>query len=257
MIILGIESASLTASCALVSENGLLGEFTANFHKTHSETLLPMIDHLFATVGTDVSAVDAIAVSEGPGSFTGLRIGISLAKGLAFAAGKPVVPVPTLSAMAYGVEDPSMIICPVMDARRNEVYGGLYGWTEEGFRVYQPAEAVPLSVFLDQAKTLAVSTGRKPYFLGDGLTVHEEAVKAALPEAVIALPHLKFQRAGSVAALGLKLFKEGNAVDAEALSPVYLRMSQAERERLSEGLSILPAENESIEPANRKIGEEA
>jgi tRNA threonylcarbamoyladenosine biosynthesis protein TsaB len=254
-MILGIESASLTASAALVSEQGLIGEFTVNFHKTHSETLLPMIDSLFSIAGTDVSEVDAIAVSEGPGSFTGLRIGASLVKGLAFGADKPIVPVPTLDAMAYGFPASDKLLCPIMDARRNEVYGGIYGFYGEEFRVLMKAVALPLTEYVREVRKCSEETGRAAFFLGDGLSVHEEAVKALLPGAVIAGPAVRFQKAGSVASLGMKLFREGKAVPPEAFSPVYLRMSQAERERLEEGLSIRPAETESIEPVNRKIGE--
>ncbi|MBO4412239.1 MAG: tRNA (adenosine(37)-N6)-threonylcarbamoyltransferase complex dimerization subunit type 1 TsaB [Lachnospiraceae bacterium] len=255
MKILGIESASLTASAALLSEKGLLGEFTVNYHKTHSETLLPMIDEMLSVIGAEVSDVDAIAVSEGPGSFTGLRIGASLAKGLAFAAERPIVPVPTLDAMAYGMQGSEKLICPIMDARRGEVYGGIYGFFDGKFRVLRPVEALPLREFIGQAAKLSEETGRKAFFLGDGLTVHEEAVRSMMPEAEIALPQLRFQKAGNVAALGLELFSEGRAVEPEAFSPVYLRMSQAERERLDEGLSILPAETASIEPVQKDVGE--
>jgi len=250
--ILGIESASLTASAALVTEEGLIGEFTVNFHKTHSETMLPMIDALLKTAGVDISEVDAFAVSEGPGSFTGLRIGAALVKGLAFAAEKPVVPVPTLDAMAYGAEGAKGLVLPVLDARRNEVYGGIYDLSD-GFKVLKEAEALPLTVFLNEAEALGEALGRGLYLIGDGLSVHEAAIRERCPKAMIAGPHLKFQRAGSVAALGLKLFNEGKAVSPELFSPVYLRMSQAERERLEEGLSIEPAETASIEPVNKEI----
>ena len=254
MMILGIESASLTASAALLSEKGLIGEFTVNFHKPHSETLLPMIDSLFSIAGTSLSEVDVIAVSEGPGSFTGLRIGASLAKGLAFGAGKQIVPVPTIDAMAYGTGVSDKVLCPLMDARRNEVYGGIC-LDDGGFRVLMPAAALPLESYAGQAAAFADAFGKGILFLGDGLTVHEEALRKLLPEAKIAPPTIRFQKAGNVAALGMKLFAEGKAVEPEAFSPVYLRMSQAERERLEEGLSIRPLETESIEPKNRKIGE--
>lgn len=254
MMILGIESASLTASAALLSERGLIGEFTVNYHKTHSETLLPMIDSLFSIAGTDVSAVDAIAVSEGPGSFTGLRIGAALAKGLALGAGKKIVPVPTLDAFAYGAGETGKLLCPIMDARRNEVYGGIYAFEGEAFSVLREAAALPLTEFAKEVERFEKETGREAYFFGDGLTVHEDAVRALLPKAQIAGPAVRFQKAGGVAALGLKLFTEGRAVEPEAFSPVYLRMSQAERERLEEGLSIQPKETDSIEPVDKKVG---
>lgn len=255
MKILAVESASRTASAAFLSEDGLLGEFTLNNHKTHSETLLPMVDAMLSAAGTGIEEIDAVAVSAGPGSFTGLRIGISLAKGLAFALGKPVVAVPTLDAAAYGFEGSVALLCPLMDARRGEVYAGIYAFENGEFRVIREAFAAPLSVFLAAASEEARKAGRPLLFLGDGLSVYEQAIRETLPDAEIALPHVKYTRAGNVAALGLKLFREGKAVSPEELSPVYLRMSQAERERLEEGLSVDPVETVSIEPVNKKIGE--
>jgi len=123
--ILGIESASLTASVAVVEGEALLAEYTLNHKKTHSQTLLPMIDQLFAMAEIDKNGLDAIAVSMGPGSYTGLRIGSATAKGLGQALGKPLVAVPTMDAMAYGFCQTDALICPIMDARRNQVYTGL------------------------------------------------------------------------------------------------------------------------------------
>ena len=126
MKILAIESSSLVASVAVTEDGVTVAEYTVNFKKTHSQTLLPMIDQIAAMTELDMDSVDAIAVSGGPGSFTGLRIGSATAKGLGLALKKPLIHVPTLDAMAWNLYGASGLICPVMDARRNQVYTGLY-----------------------------------------------------------------------------------------------------------------------------------
>ena len=126
MKILGIESSSMVASVALVTDDITMAEYTVNFKKTHSQTLLPMIDEIVRMLELDLSEVDAIAVSGGPGSFTGLRIGSATAKGLGLALHKPLIHIPTLDAMAYGLSGTSSLLCPIIDARRNQVYTGLY-----------------------------------------------------------------------------------------------------------------------------------
>ena len=126
MRVLGIESSSLVASVALVTDDILTGEYTANFKKTHSQTLLPMLDELAKLLELDLNTVDAIAVAGGPGSFTGLRIGAATAKGLGLALKKPLIHVPTVDALAYNMWGASGLICPIMDARRRQVYTGLY-----------------------------------------------------------------------------------------------------------------------------------
>ena len=126
MKILGIESSSLVASAAVVSDGILTAEYTVNFKKTHSQTLLPMIHEIVNMLEMDLRSLDAIAVAGGPGSFTGLRIGGATAKGLGLALKKPLVHVPTVEAMAYNLWGSSALVCPIMDARRNQVYTGLY-----------------------------------------------------------------------------------------------------------------------------------
>ena len=126
MRILAIESSSLVASVAIVEDGVTLAEYTANFKMTHSQTLLPMIDSMVSLFGIDLSTIDAIAVSGGPGSFTGLRIGSATAKGLGLALDKPLIHVPTLDGTAYNLYGAKGLICPIMDARRNQVYTGIY-----------------------------------------------------------------------------------------------------------------------------------
>lgn len=242
MKILAIESASLTASVAIVTEDRILAEYTVNHKKTHSETLLPMVERCLSMTDMTMADIDAVAVSAGPGSFTGLRIGASTAKGLAYGADKPIIPVPTLDAMAYGLYGSSDILCPIMDARRGEVYTGLYEFRDGVFVIHEAALACPVTEEAAKAQALSEKLGKGVTFLGDGLPVHEEAIRAAFPAARFAPAHLRFQKASSVATLGMKLYQEGQAVSAFEFLPVYLRESQAERERREMGLSTEPAE---------------
>ena len=132
MRILGIESSSLVASAAIVTDDILTAEYTVNFKKTHSQTLLPMIDEIVTMTETELGSIDAIAVSGGPGSFTGLRIGSATAKGLGLALKKPLIHVPTVDALAYNLWGAAGLVCPIMDAKRSQVYTGIYR-LEDGF----------------------------------------------------------------------------------------------------------------------------
>ena len=125
MRVLAIDSSGLTATVAVVEDEQTIAEYTVNYKKTHSQTLLPMIDEVKKMIDLDLSSIDAIAVSGGPGSFTGLRIGSATAKGLGLALGKPLIHVPTVDALAYNVYGCGDLICPIMDARRKQVYTGL------------------------------------------------------------------------------------------------------------------------------------
>ena len=130
MKIVAIESSGLVASVALWADGCLMGEFTTNFKKTHSQTLLPMLDQLIKTLGVPLDTCDALAVSAGPGSFTGLRIGSATAKGISLALGLPIIEVPTVDGIAYNLFGTDRLICPLMDAKRQQVYTGLYTFTK-------------------------------------------------------------------------------------------------------------------------------
>ena len=166
MRILGIESSSLVASAAVVENEVTLAEYTVNYKKTHSQTLLPMIDEMMRLLDMEPSAVDAIAVSGGPGSFTGLRIGSATAKGLGLALKKPLIHVPTLDAMAYGLFGASGLICPMMDARRQQVYTGIYRF-EERFEIVMEQSALAVADLAERLNAL----GERVIFLGDGVPV--------------------------------------------------------------------------------------
>ena len=242
MKILGIESASVTASAAVLADDVLLAEYTTNYKKTHSETLLPMIDEILTMTGTSPKELSMIAVSEGPGSFTGLRIGAAAAKGLAMALEIPIIPVPTLDAIAYQLAGSACLLCPLMDARRGEVYAGLYAFQGTELVVHQKAEALPITEQVRRAEALSAETGKPVMYLGDGMPVFEERIRTLTEgRALFAPANVRNQKAGSVAALGKLLYERGVVSDAVNFLPFYLRKSQAEQEREAMGLGTEPA----------------
>lgn len=227
MRILGIESSSLVASVAIVTDDVVTAEYTVNLKKTHSQTLLPMIDQMMGMLDFELETVDAIAVSGGPGSFTGLRIGSATGKGLGLALKKPLIHVPTLDAMAYNLYGTSAFICPIMDARRNQVYTGLYrfGATFEVVKEQRAADIRELAGELNER-------GEKVIFLGDGVPVFRHIIIETMTAPFEFAPaHTNRQRGASVAALGAVYYQQGKIESAAEHKPDYLRKSQAERER--------------------------
>ena len=228
MKILAIDSSGLTASAA-VTENGILtAEYTVNYKKTHSQTLLPMIDEISRMIELDLNTLDAIAVAGGPGSFTGLRIGSATAKGLGLALGKPLIAVPTADALAFNLYGAAGVICPMMDARRSQVYTGIYRFRGDDFITVLPqrAEAV------EETAARLNALGEPVILLGDGASVYRNQLKELLQVSWTMAPaHVNRQRAGAVAALGERYFLEGRTETAAEHKPEYLRLSQAERER--------------------------
>ena len=227
MKILAIESSGLVASAALATEDMLLAEYTVNFKKTHSQTLLPMVEEIVQMVGIQLPELDAIAVSSGPGSFTGLRIGSATAKGLGLALKKPIVPVPTTQGIAANLYGADGIICPLMDARRNQVYTGLYRYNKDGFVVVEDQMAVLVDEIIEKVNAL----GEPVVYLGDGVEAFSSILKekTTVPFSFAPL-HMSKQRAGALAARAVELYKEGKTQTAEEHEPDYLRLSQAERE---------------------------
>lgn len=227
MRILGIESSSLVASVAIVEDGVTMAEYTANFKKTHSQTLLPMIDAMVSLLDVELSSIDAIAVSGGPGSFTGLRIGSATAKGLGLALNKPLIHIPTLEGTAYNLFGASGLICPIMDARHNQVYTGIYRF-EKDFQVVMEQDAMDMNDLIGKLNAM----DERVIFLGDGVPVYEKLIAERMNVPYeIAPAHVNRQRAASVAALGAVYFAEGKIETAEEHGPNYLRKSQAERER--------------------------
>ena len=232
MKILAIDSSGLVASVALVEDDILRAEYIMNDKKTHSQTLLPMLEGLKEMIGLELDTVDAIAIAAGPGSFTGLRIGSATAKGLGLALDKPLVEVPTLEALAYNLYGTDKLVCPRMDARRRQVYTGLYEYKRqvEGYELCTLREqcVVEVARIVDDCNRL----GREVIFLGDGVPVYEMQIREKIDVPYSLAPaHVNRQRAGSVAALGAVYAARGQMVSAAQHQPIYLRKSQAERER--------------------------
>ena len=236
MRVLGIESASMVASVAIVEDGNLVAEYTVNHKKTHSQTLLPMIDEIVKMTETDLSELDGIAVSAGPGSFTGLRIGSATAKGLGLALDKPLMHIPTLDAMAWQLWGSDALICPIMDARRGQVYGSAYDCVSGEVPVAViPADALELREFLEKAMEVVADEAtpwKRLVFLGDGVPVGKSVIEETLNCPYYFAPaHVNRQRASAVAALGEVYLKRGKVESATEHTPDYFRVSQAERER--------------------------
>lgn len=234
MRILALDSSGMVASAAVVESDGneswTVAEYTVNYKKTHSQTLLPMLDEVVKMTEIDLNTVDAIAVAGGPGSFTGLRIGSATAKGLGLAFGKPLIHIPTLEGLAYNLWGTDRIVCPIMDARRGQVYTGIYEFCGDVLSVLEDQMAISIEELGEKLK----GYGRPVIFLGDGVPVHRQALTENIMagcEIAFAPANMNRQRAASVGCLAIQYYLEGKTETAAAHQPDYLRVSQAERER--------------------------
>lgn len=228
MRILALDSSGLVASVAIMEEEQTIAEYTVNYKKTHSQTLLPMLDEIVKMTEMNLNTIDAIAIAGGPGSFTGLRIGSATAKGLGLALGKPLIHVPTLEGLACNLYGCSSLICPIMDARRNQVYTGVYRLSEGEFQVVKEQTAIDVAELVEQLNAL----GEAVTFLGDGVPVYKEQLEEKLTVPFTFAPaNMNRQRAASVGLRGFQYYQEGRIETAAEHQPDYLRVSQAERER--------------------------
>jgi tRNA threonylcarbamoyladenosine biosynthesis protein TsaB len=229
MKILAFDSSGLVASVAIVQDDNLIAEYTTNYKKTHSQTLLPMLDEVVRMTETDKKSFDLLAVAAGPGSFTGLRIGSATVKGLALAWDIPVVAVPTLEALAYNAWGSRRIICPIMDARRRQVYTGLYRFDKDD-KMEVLMDQVPMDI--DELIEVLGDRGEEVLFVGDGIDVYADTIRQKMTVPFSFAPaHMNKQRAGSVAVAAKKRYEEGIYTSGDDFAPEYLRQSQAERER--------------------------
>ena len=231
MRILGIDSSGLVASVAVVAEGQLLGEFTTDYKKTHSQTLLPMLDELKKMIELDLNTLDAVAIASGPGSFTGLRIGSATAKGLGLALHKPLLEVPTLEGLAWNLWGTDCLVCPLMDARRNQVYTAAYEFVPVGdgfeMRSVIPQSPSDIGDMLEKLNGLE----RRVIFLGDGVPVYLPVIRDKMKvDYSLAPAGSNRQRAACIAALGEIYCAAGKTVEAALHQPEYLRKSQAEQE---------------------------
>ena len=231
MKILGLDSSGLVASVAVAEDDTLLAEYTVNYKKTHSQTLLPMLDEIARMIELDLSSIDAIAVAKGPGSFTGLRIGSATAKGLGLALKKPIIPIPTVDGIAYNLCGDRDLVCPLMDARRNQTYTGLYRFDGNQMETLVAQRAVGIEETIDTVNRY----GEAVVFLGDGVPVFRDYIQEHCTVPYRFAPaHLNKQRAGAVAVLAFQYYEQGLTETAAEHRPDYLRLSQAERERLEQ-----------------------
>ena len=232
MKILAIDSSGLVASAAIWEGNPgergcIFAVSSTDYKKTHSQTLLPMVDSICKETCCEAKDFDAVAVSAGPGSFTGLRIGSATAKAIAMAAEAPVIEVPTLSGLAYNLWGSGAYVCPMMDARRDQVYTALYSFESGKLITHIEGEAVSVDEMIDRINSL----GKEVIFLGDGADAYKQIIESRVTVPYSLAPaHLNRQNAASVAVLGSVLYAEGKTVNADDHSPTYLRVSQAERE---------------------------
>ncbi len=229
MKILALDSSGLVASVAILEDDNLIAEYTVNYKKTHSQTLLPMLEEIVRMTDTDLNSVDVIAVAKGPGSFTGLRIGSATVKGLGLALNKPIVGIPTVEGLAMNLYDTDGVICPLMDARRNQVYTGIYKFQNHVLQVVK--DQVPLDI--DEIIEALNTIGQKVIFLGDGVPVYRDVIEQRMEVPYSFAPaHMNKQRAGAIGVRAFEYYKQGCYTNAADFEPDYLRLSQAERERM-------------------------
>jgi tRNA threonylcarbamoyladenosine biosynthesis protein TsaB len=227
MKILAIDSSSMVATVAIWEDDVIVAEYTINHKKTHSQTLLPMIDEIVKMTETDMESIDAVAITGGPGSYTGLRIGSATAKGIGLALKKPIINIPTMDAMAYNFYSSPYIICPIMDARRSQVYTGIYRFQGTAMETIKPQCIMLIGDLIAELDKMELPV----MFLGDGVDVNKEVIEEQMKnEHHFAPASMNRHQASAVASLAALYYEEGKTEKAEEHHPDYLRASQAERE---------------------------
>ena len=235
MRILALETAAKAVSAAITEDGRILASGYQDTGLTHSRTLMPIVECLLRNTGLRVADLDAVAVSAGPGSFTGLRIGSASVKGLCFALKKPVIEIPTLEGLACNLYGTDKLVCPIMDARRNQVYTGIYEFIKRegmpvsyGLNCLLPQCAVPI----EEIAGTCNKYGREVIFLGDGVPVFAQRLGELMEVPYGFAPaHMNRQRAAAFGFLAEEYYNQGRAVSGADHAPVYLRLSQAEREK--------------------------
>lgn len=226
MKILAVDTSATAASVAVAEENKLIGEFSINTALTHSQTLMPMVDELLKNTGLSVNNINAVAVNAGPGSFTGVRIGVAAVKGIAFPKNLPCVSVSTLESMAYNMLGNDCIVCSVMDARCSQVYNALF--RVKGCTVTRMTDDRALS--LTDLKNELRNINEKVVLVGDGAVLCSKFLGEELENIMLAPFNNRIQTASSVAYAAFEKINNGETVKADELMPVYLRLPQAQRE---------------------------
>ncbi|MED9970754.1 MAG: tRNA (adenosine(37)-N6)-threonylcarbamoyltransferase complex dimerization subunit type 1 TsaB [Ruminococcus sp.] len=227
MKILAIDTSAKAASACIAQEDKIIGEFFINTSLTHSQTLMPMIEQLCKNAQVPISEIEAVAVNAGPGSFTGVRIGVAAAKGLAFDKSLPCVAVSTLESMAYNALGSDCVVCAVMDARCSQVYNALFRVSGEKIERLCSDRALSLT---DLEQDLKAYGGEKIMLIGDGAEITFEFLRNSLSNVILAPVNIRIQKASSTALAAFKRISEGELTTDEKLMPAYLRLPQAQRE---------------------------
>ena len=223
MKLLAIETSTMMSSIALIDENKLLAENQIEIKSTYSDALFPLIEHILKSVKVSIKEVDAFALAQGPGSFTALRIGISVIKGLALATNKPLIAIPSLDGLAHNICFTKLLICPLLDARKDEVYTAFYKREDlHLLKKLTPDRVIVPEKLLDEIREDVV-------FLGGGSDLYRNLIVKKLKEKVLFAPlHLKYPRASTIAQLALEKLKNNEIMNIESISPVYVRAPEAE-----------------------------
>lgn len=224
MKILAFDTSGAVASVAVLDNDKIIAQYSLNYNMTHSVTLMPMLESMMAMLGMELSQIDAIAVAAGPGSFTGLKIGSATVKALAYSLNKPIVSVKTTMALAANLYMKSGIVCPIMDARRDRVYCGIYE-----FENYRLSAVLEQEVYKIEDVIERINALDKPcVFLGDGVPVYRNVIdEKCTAEYSYAPVHLYLQQASAVAMMAVDLYERGIFEDAISHQPIYIRESSA------------------------------
>ncbi len=222
MLVLGIETSTKTGSVAIVSEDAVIAQYSLNIEVTHSERLMSTVDRVLKDTGLGIANMDGFAVAIGPGSFTGLRIGVSTVKGLALASGKPVAAVPTLLALAWNLPHAAYPVCPLLDARKNEVYTAMYRFEGTALVQTMPEATIPIP-------EVAAGISEKVLFTGEAAHLYRREIEQRFENrAFFAPPAAALPAAATVAGIGLGMIKSGRTADPDSLTPLYIRRPEAE-----------------------------
>ena len=222
MKVLGIDTSTSCGSVGLIDNESVIAECLFDIPVTHSERLLNSIDHVLEQGGCSIEDLDGWAISLGPGSFTGLRIGVSTIKGLAFATQKPVAGVPTLDALAFNVSPTPYLICPILDARKGEVYTAFYQYKKDLLRQISAYQAI-------RPEDLAKKIEEKTIFLGSGAKTYGEYLRKTIPAMAVFVPDpLNLPQGSAIARRGLERLRSNNFLDLSTFAPIYVRASEAE-----------------------------
>lgn len=226
MITLAVDTSSLTASCAVVEDGRVISELSMQYGKTHSQKIVPMLRDVLAMLKKSFQDIDLFAAAIGPGSFTGLRIGVVTIKALAYSLKKPVCGISTLDALAYSLPDFKGVLVPMLDARNNQVFSAIFHKKDNHLDKISPDRGISIEELIAQIK----DQDEDAMVIGDAVPLHLEKMRAVLGGKIIeAPPALSFPRAASTALLAEQVFRDNKAINAFELEPQYLRKSQAER----------------------------